>query len=87
MTMKVLFKPSFIRQYKKLPTELKSEVKEKIALFEKDPKHSFLKTHKLKGKLSSYFSFSVNYKYRIVFEYTEKETATLLAVGDHDVYQ
>lgn len=84
--MKVLFKPNFVRQYKKLSFELQIEVKEKIDLFKKDPKHSFLKTHKLKGKLSSYFSFSVNYKYRIVFEYENKETAILLAVGDHDVY-
>lgn len=85
--MKVLFKPNFVRQYKKLSFELQTEVKEKINLFKKDPKHSFLKTHKLKGKLSSYFSFSVNYKYRIVFEYENKETAILLAVGDHDVYR
>ncbi|MBI4599583.1 type II toxin-antitoxin system mRNA interferase toxin, RelE/StbE family [Candidatus Uhrbacteria bacterium] len=84
--MKVFFAPSFVRAYKNLPEELKQEVKEKITLFEKNPKQTFLKTHKLKGKLRGRQSFSVNYKYRIVFFTTSTADAVLLAVGDHDVY-
>ena len=85
--MKVLYKPNFVRQYKKLNPELKEEIKEKIELFKKNPRHPFLKAHKLKEKLSDYFSFSVNYKYRIVYLYDSKNTAVLLSVGDHDVYK
>jgi len=85
--MKVLYKPTFVRQYKKLPKALQQEVKEKIELFQKDPCHSFLKTHKLKGPLKNCWSFSVNYEHRIVFEYETKTTAALLAVGDHSVYK
>jgi len=85
--MNVLYKPTFVRQYKKLPPALKQEVKEKIELFQSDPDHTFLKTHKLKGPLKNYSAFSVNYEYRIIFEYETKKTAVLLAVGDHDVYQ
>ena len=84
--MKILYKPTFIRQYKKLPKNLQIEIKEKIELFKKNPKHPFLKTHKLKGKLKNFFSFSVNYEYRIVFQYNKKNTV-LFAVGDHSVYQ
>ena len=85
--IKIKYKSAFVRQYKKLPPLLKVEVKEKIELFGQDPTHSFLKTHKLKGQMRGCWSFSVNYEYRIVFYYEAKNTAVLLAVGDHEVYE
>lgn len=85
--IKVVYTPIFVRQYKKLPKALQEEIKEKISLFAEDPFHSFLKTHKLKGRLKGFISFSVNYDYRIVFEWDDKETAALLKVGNHDVYK
>ena len=83
----VLYKPTFIRQYKKLPKLLQEETKEKINLFLKNPNHIFLKTHKLSGKLKQFYSFSVNYKYRIIFEYINKKNIVLLVVGDHNMYK
>lgn len=83
----VLYKPTFVRQYKKLPEALRQEAKEKIAIFRKNPNHPFLKTHKLKGKLKGFFSFSVNYAYRIIFSYESKNTSVLLTIGDHQIYQ
>ena len=85
--IEILYKPSFIRQYKKLSKPLQQEVKEKIQLFQENPNHSFLKVHKLKGRLKGYFSFSVNYADRIVFYYEKENTVTLLAVGNHDIYK
>lgn len=83
----IQFTPNFIRQLKKLPKALQQEAVEKIKLLEVDPQNNFLKTHKLKGKLKDRWSFSVNYKTRIVFQYTDKQNVVLLAVGDHDVYK
>lgn len=85
--MKIVFTPAFVRQYKKLPTGLQVELKEKLELFQKNPRHKFLKTHKLKGRLKGRYSFSVNYSYRVVFDYLSKCEVVLLAVGDHDVYK
>lgn len=85
--LEILYQPTFVRQYKKLPKDLQEEVKEKIALFKKEPDHAFLKTHKLKGRLSGRWSFSVNYEYRIVFNYLSKKEVTLICVGNHDVYK
>ncbi|MBI3626916.1 type II toxin-antitoxin system mRNA interferase toxin, RelE/StbE family [Candidatus Uhrbacteria bacterium] len=85
--MKIAFAPSFIRAYKKLPDDLKEEVRQKIDLFKKDPNHPFLKSHKLKGRLKGRHSFSVNYKDRIVFIYNGSDEVILLAIDDHDIYK
>lgn len=85
--MKIIYLPIFVRQYKKLPELLREETMEKIDLFEKDPNHSFLKTHKLKGTLSGRWSFSVNYEYRIVFTYVSKTEVAFLSIGNHDIYR
>lgn len=83
----IKYKPTFVRQYKKLSEALKTEVKERIELLKEDPKHTFLKTHKLKGRLAGFWSCSVNYSHQMIFEYEDKNTIVLLSVGDHDVYK
>ena len=85
--MRVYFKPTFIRKLKQLETALRGEAMEKIELFKDEKNHKQLKVHKLKGVLSGRYSFSVNYKTRIVFSYLSKNEAVLLAVGDHEVYK
>jgi len=85
--MKVVYTPSFVRMYKKLCESLKEETREKISLFEQDHTHSFLKVHKLKGSLKNRWSFSINYEYRIVFQYLSKSESVFLAIGNHDVYK
>jgi len=87
MMIKVYFKPTFIKQFKRLESALREEVLEKIEMFKDKKNHKQLKAHKLNGVLSGRYSFSVNYKTRIVFSYLSKNEAVLLAVGDHDVYK
>lgn len=84
--MKVAYLPSFVRQYKKLSPSLRQEVLQKIKVFEADHTDSQLKTHKLHGNLKDFWSFSINYRYRIIFEITEDE-ANFLEIGDHDLYK
>ena len=85
--MKVGYKPSFVKQYSGLELALKEEIKEKIEAFKNKANHKQLKVHKLKGRLSDYYSFSVNYKYRIIFIYLSPKEAVLLTVGDHAIYK
>jgi len=85
--IKIHYAPSFLKQLKKLEPALQEEVFEKVKLFEENPKNTQLKTHKLKGRLSDCSSFSINYKYRIVFQYINKKEALFTAIGSHDVYR
>ncbi len=82
----LIYAPRFVRHFKRLPKELQEETLEKIALFKLSKNHTVLKVHKLHGKFSDCFSFSVNYKVRIVFEYVSKNEVALLSIGDHDIY-
>ena len=84
--MKVSFKPTFIRQFKRLDPGLQQEVNEKIEFFKDGQNLTQLRIHKLHGRLAGRYSFSVNYKTRIVFCYLSKKEVALLAIGDHAIY-
>ena len=85
--IEVSFSPKFIRRYGALEKELGNEVYEKIELLKNSNNHTSLKVHKLKGRHSDCYSFSVNYKVRVIFEYLSKKEITLLTVGDHEIYK
>jgi addiction module RelE/StbE family toxin len=86
--MEILYKPTFIRELKKLSPALQEEVIEKLVQFSSGQHEQSLKIHKLQGKLSGCYSFSVNYAFRVVFHYGKsKKNAVMLTVGDHSVYQ
>lgn len=82
----LIYAPRFVRQFKRLPKELQEETFQKIELFRNIKNHAILKVHKLHGKFSSSYSFSVNYKTRVVFDYVSKTEVALLSIGDHDIY-
>lgn len=85
--MIIRYKPSFVREFKKLSVELQEEVLERIDLFKDAENHQKLKMHKLKGRLADVYSFSVTYSHRIVFSFESKEVAVFLAIGTHEVYK
>lgn len=87
MSVKIAYSPTFVRQFSDCEAELKEEIKEKIALFRERVNHRQLRVHKLHGQLKDRYSFSINYRLRIVFCWLEKDEAYLLTLGDHEVYK
>lgn len=85
--LSVVYLPKFIKNYNNLEKALAEEVYEKIELFKDPANHNQLKVHKLHGKFSDRYSFSVNYKTRIIFRYISKKEVAFLTVGDHDEYK
>jgi mRNA-degrading endonuclease YafQ of YafQ-DinJ toxin-antitoxin module len=77
----------FEREYKKLSEELKFLVEERTNVFRAHPFDPILKTHKLHGHLRDQWSFSVDFRHRIIFRFAENDTAIFLDVGDHEMYQ
>lgn len=83
----ILFSSGFKRALKsKIKSNPKLEVLffEKLKFFSIDPFHSQLKTHKLTGNLSDFWSFSVQHDLRVIFYFENDSTVILTDVGSHD---
>lgn len=85
--MKIYYSSKFAKEYKKLPKEIKLKSEKKEVIFRKDPNDSRLKTHRLKGMLKDFWSFSIDYQYRIIFEFRDKNIVWFHSVGTHEVYE
>jgi len=87
MVIRIGFTSAFLHQADDLSSKLQEEIWERIDLFRDTKNHRFLKVHKLHGRMSDRYSFSVNYRIRIVFSYVKGNEVTLHGVGDHDIYE
>ena len=85
--MRIYYSSKFEREYKKLPRNLKELAEEKENLFRGNPFHPSLNSHKLSGRLKEYWAFSVNNKYRIIFEFVGKDIVWFHSIGDHSIYE
>lgn len=81
------YSPEFRRLFKRLPRRLQLLAIEKEKLFCKNPWHKSLRTHKLKGVLDEYWSFSISYRYRIVFSFELDKTVRFYSIGGHNIYK
>ena len=61
-------------------------VEQKEELLRFNPFHPSLKTHKLHGSFSNLYAISVNYQYRIVFRFINKNIVYFYDIGTHDLY-
>ena len=84
--MKVEYKNSFIKNYRKRIHENSPEDKKFIArlkLFEINPQNPILRDHSLTGNFKGLRSFSVTGDIRVIY-YIEGETAYFIDIGSHN---
>jgi len=84
--MHIVYTSKFEKEYRRLPDEVKDLAEQRENIFRDNPFNPCLSTHKLKGKLKNYWSWSIDYKYRIIFYFRDKKEVWFLSVGDHDIY-
>lgn len=90
--MKISWTPKSIRAFKRLTRknpQLRPAIEQTLRLLAEDPFYPNLHAHKLKGDLSDIWSCSIDYNYRILFEFVEnseeqQEAILLLNLGSHD---
>lgn len=85
--MKIYYSRKFAKEYKKLPIRLKIQAEKKEKIFRNNPLDPRLKTHKLTGKLQEFWSFSIDHKHRIIFEFESSQTVWFHSVGTHQIYR
>lgn len=81
--------PRFKKSYYGLDEQIKAQAEKSVALFRSDPFNVCLDTHRLHGKLKKQWSFSVNIRHRILFEFLNKAQTEVvfLDIGDHRIYR
>ena len=84
--MRVLYLPKFARQFTRMPRAAQDAAIERERWFRVNPFDPRLHTHKLKGPLDGFWSFSITNRYRIIFDFAEANTVRFYTIGDHDVY-
>ena len=84
--IEIEYSPKFAKMYKKIPMNIKRLAEKKESLFRINPFDPKLRVHKLSGKLERYWSFSINFQYRIIFSFVKDNYIRFHAVGTHEVY-
>ena len=77
----------FDRSFSKLSLDIQKETIKRKIIFKQNLYDSRLRTHKLKGQLQNYWSFSINHSHRIVFKFINKNEVMFYDIGDHRIYQ
>jgi addiction module RelE/StbE family toxin len=77
----------FAKAYKKLPQTVKTLAEDKEDIFRQNLFDPRLKTHKLSGKLSEFYVFSISNHWRIVFHFEDEQTVIFDMIGTHEIYR
>ena len=85
---KLIFTESYVKRAgkfaKKYP-ELLKQYKKTLQLMELNPSHTSLRLYKLEGRLSDYYSVSINITYRITLDFIIKNNEIIpINIGKHD---
>lgn len=70
--------------------QMRPMIEETLTQLAEDPFHPTLKTHKLSGEFAGIWACSIDYSYRILFEFvatpdgSKEDAILLLNLGDHD---
>ncbi len=84
---KIKYSSTFFKTLRKFPKSQLKFLARKEKIFIENPFDPRLKTHKLKGELVDFYSFSISYHYRIVFHFEDENTIVLDMIGTHEVYK
>jgi addiction module RelE/StbE family toxin len=84
--IEIAFSSSFKRALKKVSKNKTLEKKfwDKTELFIQDPFNQSLRTHKLSGKLSQLWSFTVDYDLRVIFYFENSTHVVFIDIGTHN---
>lgn len=82
----IYYSSSFAKSWCKLPVRIQKKAAAAESIFKANNFDPRLKTHRLQGKYQQYYSFSITYSYRIIFEYYQ-EGVLFIDIGIHGIYQ
>ena len=84
---RIKYSSTFFKNLRKFPRSQLKLLTKQEQIFKQNIFDPRLKTHKLKGELTDFYSFSISYHYRIVFHFENKDTIVFDNVGTHKIYR
>ena len=81
--MRVSASSHFLRRARKLKPPRDELLRAALRRFATDPNDPLLRTHKLKGNLADFWSFSVDDDLRVLFRW-DGDVCFLVGIGTHD---
>ena len=77
----------FKKSFRRIPRHIQELAIKKDTLLRQDAFAPSLRTHKLKGHLEGYCSYSVNLEYRILFRFIKEDEVIYYDIGTHEIYR
>lgn len=81
--MIVNYSKSFIKQFKKSPQKIKSQLIKRLELFSKNPSYLSLHNHSLSGEYLGYRSINVSGDWRAIYVQMSENAVLFIALGTH----
>jgi addiction module RelE/StbE family toxin len=72
-----------LQYIKKTNSKLYNKIRERLLIFEQNPKHPSLRLHRLKGELKEAWSISIERNFRMLY-FIDGKTATFFKIGTHE---
>jgi addiction module RelE/StbE family toxin len=85
--VEIYYSKNFLKNYRRLPQKVKTKFENLETTFRQNPFNPKLKTHPLSGNLKGFYSFSIDYHYRIVFNFETENEIWFHNVGTHQIYK
>ena len=82
--MEILLSEEFKENFSFLDKKIQKQADKQIIIFKNNPFYPSLNTEKLSPKTRGLWSFRVDRKYRVVFEFVEENKILFLNIGPHD---
>lgn len=82
--MEILLSIEFREAFFYLDKQIQKRANKQIVIFKNNPFHPSLHTEKLSPKWKGVWSFRVDLKYRVVFEFISENSVLFLNIGPHD---
>jgi mRNA-degrading endonuclease YafQ of YafQ-DinJ toxin-antitoxin module len=77
----------YVRSFRNLTPRLQNRLITRERFFRVDALDPKLGTHKLQGPLAEFWSYRIDRRYRVLFEFTGPDSVLYHDVGLHDVYR
>ena len=88
--MEIYLTSKFKKSYTYLPQSVKAKAERKEKIFNENPYHFSLATHRLGGEHKDYWAFSVDRSYsRIMFQFLDaaKKKVVFVNISTHEIYK